>query len=146
MATLEEDLAALATMSPAQLRARWELDFRTPAPWAYGPDLLGRGIAYRLQEKAYGGLGLQAQREIARLGDALRAGTAEPLPSLRSGTRLAREWHGRTHHVDVTDKGFRYRERDYRSLTAIAREITGAGWSGPRFFGLQKRSGTRAAD
>jgi hypothetical protein len=59
----------------------------------------------------------------------------------QSGTRLTREWHGRTHHVEVVDGGYIYKERRYRSLTAIAREITGAAWSGPRFFGLTSSSG-----
>jgi hypothetical protein len=57
-------------------------------------------------------------------------------PSIKPGTRLVREWNGRTHHVEVLDKGFRWNDRTYRSLSSIAKAITGAHWSGPRFFGL----------
>jgi hypothetical protein len=138
---LSDSIAALETLAPAQLRDRWEQAFGEPSPWAFGPDLLARAIAYRMQEKASGGMPRKAARELARLGD------PQPKPdvSLRPGTRLARDWHGRTHHVLVVETGFHYRDRHYRSLTAIAREITGAAWSGPRFFGLTAaRGGVRA--
>jgi hypothetical protein len=141
----DEELAGLATMSPTQLRHRWEEVFGGGAPVAFGPDLLVRSIAYRLQEKAFGRLPSKAEREIRRMAEMLNKGMAPSLPRLRPGTRLARDWHGRTHHVLVTDQGFRYRERDYRSLTAIACEITGARWSGPRFFGLQQKGRGDAA-
>jgi hypothetical protein len=133
---LEEKLAALENMSPAQLRDEWQYQFGETSPWAFGPDLLARGIAYRLQERAFGGLPNKVAREIAR-GTVARG--MREIPMLRPGTRLARDWHGRSHLVTVTDTGFRYRDQKYRSLTAIAREITGAGWSGPRFFGLMSR-------
>ena len=139
MVSLQEQVALLATMSPAELRARWQEVLGEAPPPGFGPDLLARSIAYRLQEKAFGGLPGKAEREIRRAAELHAAGAPPPLPKLRPGTRLARDWHGRSHHVLVTDGGFRYRERDYRSLSAIAREITGAGWSGPRFFGLQQK-------
>lgn len=66
---------------------------------------------------------------------------AAPKPSIAAGSRLAREWNGKTHVVDVTDDGFFYAGKTYRSLSAIARAITGARWSGPRFFGLDRNRG-----
>jgi hypothetical protein len=132
-------LRELQAKSSAELRQEWERVHRVPAPPTYGPDLLARGLAYRLQEKS-GGLPSKIAREIRRGVAQLQACRAEPglSPSLRIGTRLIREWHGRTHHVEVVEGGFDYQELHYRSLTAIAREITGAGWSGPRFFGLAR--------
>jgi hypothetical protein len=139
MAKLEDRLAALATMSPAQLRLMWDEVVKTPVP-ALTTDLLRRAMAYRLQEKRHGGLAVMVARELARVAGAASAGvTGSVRPSaapLRPGTRLVREWQGRTISVVVADDGFVWEERPYRSLTSIAREVTGARWSGPRFFGL----------
>ncbi|UAK26480.1 DUF2924 domain-containing protein [Sphingomonas nostoxanthinifaciens] len=146
MASLDDRLAALATMSPAQIRAEWGRLMRVPCP-AIPLDLLTRAIAYRCQEKQRGGLPSSAAREIGRMarqlerGDVTVArGDATPKP----GTRLVRDWRGRRHQVTVLDQGFLYQDRHYRSLTQIARDITGAGWSGPRFFGLVRRSDAKA--
>lgn len=136
--TLDEKLAALVTMNPSSLREEWHRLYRAPAPAGFGPDLLARAMAYTLQEKAAGGLPRDIARDIRRgvLNLTARALSPDRSPPLRSGTRLTREWHGRTYHVQVTDGGFEYDDQRYRSLTKIAREITGAAWSGPRFFGL----------
>ncbi len=138
MSTLDMQLAALAAVPSAQLRERWEHLYGASPPPGFGPDLIARGIAYTIQEKVRGTLPPSISREIRRgvVEIATAALSPERAPSLRSGTRLAREWHGRTYYVDVVEGGFDYSERRYRSLTAIAREITGAAWSGPRFFGL----------
>lgn len=135
---LAEQVAAIAAMGPKPLREEWERIHRAPAPPGFGPDLLARALAYAVQEKARGGLPPVVAREIRRGVADLAATSLLPdrSPPLRPGTRLTREWHGRTHHVHVVERGFEYRDKPYRSLTAIAREITGAGWSGPRFFGL----------
>ncbi|MGB7406794.1 MAG: DUF2924 domain-containing protein [Pacificimonas sp.] len=135
------DLDELERMTPAELRAKWREVCRVPAP-AIGPSLLARGIAHRLQERAHGSLPSSTVREIDRLRKRLaRTGSTEHLPtiSLKTGTRLVRSWHGKTYQVLVCDKGFEFEGRHYDSLSHIAREITGAGWSGPRFFGLRKR-------
>ena len=133
-----ERLASIGAMKPKDLRTEWERVHRVPAPAGFGPDLLARGLAYRAQEKARGGLAPGVAREIKRGVAELAATSMLPdrAPPLRPGTRLTREWHGRTHHVHVVERGFEYRDKHYRSLTAIAREITGARWSGPRFFGI----------
>lgn len=135
---LAEQLVAIAAMGPKPLRAEWERVHRAPAPPGFGPDLLARALAYAVQGKVRGGLPPGVAREIRRCVADLTATSLLPdrASPLRPGTRLTREWHGRTHHVHVTERGFEYRDKPYRSLTAIAREITGARWSGPRFFGL----------
>jgi hypothetical protein len=100
-------------------------------PPRISPDLLRRGIAYRLQERAYGKLSPQVARILTSGGRAA--------PEVSAGTRLVREWNGRTIDVISTDKGMVWEGRTYRSLSAIAREVTGTAWSGPRFFGIGGR-------
>lgn len=129
-------------MPPAQLRAMWRDVYRRPAP-DISPDLLRRGIAHRLQERAHGKLPVATWREIERISKQLlrngKIGTRSQI-ALKVGTRLIRSWRGANHHILVCDEGFEYEGRRYNSLSQIAEEITGAHWSGPRFFGLRKRS------
>lgn len=146
MATLDEQLDGLMTLSSAQLRAEWLRVYRKPPP-DLTADLLRRGIAYRLQERAYGGLAPETVRQIekfkrlyAKTGEVV----AKPAFTLKVGTRLVREWGGKSHHVLVIEKGFLYNDRRYRSLSQIASEITGAHWSGPRFFGIVKAGGGKS--
>ena len=139
MSQLGDQLAALATMSPAQLRGEWLQQFRTPAP-AVGHRLLALAIAHRVQEKAMGGLASEHVRELARLGKRYAATgevEADATATLKVGTRLVREWRGTPHQVLIRDDGYGYRDRVYGSLSQIARDITGTNWSGPRFFGLR---------
>ena len=145
MNMLEKDLAALATMSPGQLAARWVAGGDDPAP-KVPAALLRRLLAQRLQEKRYGRLPLLVVRELERVAGAggAAAGAAAALPArkpvtLSIGTRLIREWNGQTIAVEVVEGGFAWKNRTYRSLSEIAGEVTGAHWSGPRFFGLQRR-------
>lgn len=100
-------------------------------------DLLRRGLGWHLQAAQLGGLSREAERELGRIA----AGSVPVLParsatSLRLGTRLVRSWHGTTYAVLVTETGFEFDGVHFTSLTTIARTITGAAWSGPRFFGL----------
>lgn len=142
MTRLEDQLAALARMSPAELRAKWWQVFKTSAP-GLSPDLLARMIAYRLQEKVHGGLAPAMVRQLDRLADELaRTGELrlEQTLTIKPGTRLVRDWQGRSHHVHVLDEGFLYEDRHYTSLTQIAFAITGVKWSGPRFFGLKQNA------
>ncbi|MEG3155729.1 DUF2924 domain-containing protein [Sphingomonas sp. RB1R13] len=142
MTPLAQKLVVLADMKPPALRDEWTRVYRSDPPAAFGPDLLARALAYTLQEKTSGGLPSNVAREIRR--GVIELGAASVSPDrprpLQPGTRLSREWHGRTHHVHVLDRGYEYRDEHYRSLTAIARLITGARWSGPRFFGLTGRA------
>lgn len=122
-------------MSIRERKAEWRRVFGTPAPLAFGSGLLARALAYRAQEKANGGLRKSELRRIAAIvGKGERSGSSSP--SLKPGTWLSRTWHGETHLVIVLENGFEYRDERYASLSAIAKQITGAGWSGPRFFGL----------
>ena len=96
-------------------------------------------LGYRLQEIAHGGLGKATRRKLQTMAKALRTTGrvgATPSLSLKPGARLVRQWRGRTHTVSVTEDGFEYAGTSYPSLTKIANKITGAHWSGPRFFGL----------
>lgn len=140
----ESRLGTLAAMSPAQLRAAWRETFRQPPP-DISSELLARAIAWRLQERRHGGLPASVSRELAKAADRLRK-TGEVASthdiSLKPGTRLVRSWHGRTINVLVTEDGFEFDGRCYRSLTHLSSEVTGTHWSGPRFFGLKgKRTG-----
>ncbi len=144
MVDLENRLGRLTRMSPAQLRAEWQRVTRHPAP-SISPDLLRRGIAYRLQEVAHGGLTTAVSRELNDLAKRIARGES-PLPwtaiRLKPGTLLLRTWRGKTYCVVVGDRGFVYDDRVFPSLSPIAHEITGTPWSGPRFFGLRsKRAG-----
>jgi hypothetical protein len=108
--------------------------------------LLIRGIGYRRQEIQHGGLSKSTRRKLKTLAKMFQTtGRVAPDPglSLKPGARLIREWHGRTHAVTVTEEGFEYAGASYSSLTTIAKEITGAHWSGPRFFGLKAAKVTR---
>ena len=121
-----------------ELRREWRRVYKSDPP-RISRDLLALGIAYRRQELEHGGLGKATLRKLRTLANALRTtGRVGPTPSLtlKSGARLVREWHGRAHTVTVTEDGFDYAGITYPSLTTIAKKITGAHWSGPRFFGF----------
>jgi hypothetical protein len=128
-------------LTAQQLRDEWRRLYRGQPP-RLSRDLLIRTIAYRMQELVYGGLSKATQRKLAALSKELKAKGSiviRPDKSLRRGTRLVREWRGRTHTVVVTEDGFGYAGKTFSSLTKIAHAITGAHWSGPRFFGLIRK-------
>lgn len=134
MAKLEDELVALASMSSAQQREKWQRLTGGPVP-KVSPSLLRLALGYELQAKALGGLSRPTQQKLAQLAAAkTRTSTTQP------GMRLVREWNGKIHVVVVGDHGaIRWNERDWRSLSEVARAITGTRWSGPAFFGLKKR-------
>ena len=132
----------LSEVTIFELRGEWRRLHRMPPPMRLSRDLLVRGITYKLQERAYGGLSMATARKLERAGaDPLGRGAAKPAPpiSLRPGTRLVREWHGVTHTALIHADGIEWRGQRYRSLSVVARKITGARWSGPRFFGLRRQ-------
>lgn len=146
MDELERKLAELRSMSPAQLRAAWRECWRRTAP-EIGSDLLRRGIAWKLQSRVHGELPSAARRQIQLATERLRRGqeiASTSAVQLKPGTRLVREWHGKTHHVIVLEADFEREGRRYTSLTQIASAIAGVHWSGPAFFGLRKRSVKRS--
>jgi hypothetical protein len=141
MNALESEIAALPTLSAQELRVAWR-SLRCGDPTAGSSrDLMLREIAYKMQERAHGGLAPAIRRRLRALAEEIEANGAEALasvPLLKPGTRLLREWGGKTHTVIVLDDGFEYEGERYPSLTQIARRITDAHWSGPRFFGLRR--------
>jgi hypothetical protein len=140
-------LAELRTLGMPALRSEWRRLFRRDAP-RLSRDQMIRVIAYRIQENAFGGLRTAVERRLAKLTGTFKRGgriVAPSPPKVKPGARLIREWRGRTHVVSVVDGGFEYQGKTFPSLTAIAVEITGAHWSGPRFFGLVRRRGATEA-
>jgi hypothetical protein len=140
---VEAKLDRLAVMPIAQLRVRYREVFRSDPPKAFGPDLLRRSIAHRIQEKAYGGLSRSAQRLLDQM---MKAFAAKPngkiaLPRrIKPGSVLVREWKGKSHRVTVLAEGFAYEGKTFCNLSEIAVLITGTRWNGPRFFGLRPKT------
>lgn len=136
MSRLYKDLAALPDMSSSQLRKRWQAMGDRDAP-NVPTSVLRPLLAQCLQERKLGGLPVIVRRELDRLAsDGPGEAPTRPRIELTPGTRLIREWNGQTISVDVVGDGFAYADRTWRSLSEIARNVTGAHWSGPRFFGL----------
>ncbi len=125
------------------LRTEWRRLYRAHPPKRVARDLLVLGVAWKIQEQAYGGLGAATKRRLADLaktmeqdGDLARSRVAR----LKPGAKLIREWRGETHTVIVLEDGFEWRGKRQRLLSVIAQLITGAHWSGPRFFGLNEKA------
>lgn len=140
-ADIERQLAAIPEMSREDLVARWAEAYGRPPPKGLSRRLLEYSAAYHIQAKAFGGLSASTQRKLHQIATAherTKALLSSPKPSvaLPPGSRLVREWRGRTYTVDVLEQGFLCDGQRYESLSQIARAITGARWSGPRFFGL----------
>lgn len=145
-AEVTANLEALAHLDYSALRDQWRRLYRVAPPPRVSRELLRLGVAWKLQERSYGGLGATTKRRLAELvetldqdGDLVRSRQK----GLRPGAKLIRDWHGTSHTIVVVEDGFEWRGERWRSLSAIARAITGARWSGPRFFGL---NGTGSAD
>ena len=137
-------LRALERMDYAALRAEWRRLYRVEPPKRVARELLMLGVGWKLQEQAYGGLRGTTRRMLAELSKTLERNgdvTRSRVTRLKPGAKLIREWHGKTHTVIVCEEGFEWRGKPWRSLSVIARTITGMHWSGPRFFGLN--AGTR---
>ena len=139
-----EALSRLPAFDLGELRELWCHLYKTETAPRLSRELLVRAVAYRMQEVASGGPRLELQRQLRRIGLELQqTGRVKIRPQLKRGTRLIREWRGQSHEVLVLDDGFSWQGTHYRSLSAIARKITGTAWSGPLFFGLRSnRSAT----
>jgi hypothetical protein len=134
-------LAELASTPLESLRELWARRYGRPPPRSLSRRLLEYAAAYDIQARIYGGLKPAVRRKLLQVGAKSRDGRnggnqRKPQSVPSAGSRLVREWHGRSHTVEVTDRGFLYAGQHYRSLSEVARAITGARWSGPRFFGL----------
>lgn len=135
------ELAEIPGLSRTALAERWTVIYGCPPPRCVSRRLLEYAAAYDLQSRADGGLKPAVQRklrQLARSGKETTLPTSRPMraKALAPGSRLVRDWGGRTYAVDVLEKGFLCNGRQYRSLSELAHAITGARWSGPRFFGL----------
>ena len=134
---LEQEVEGLRRLSRQQLKERWRVLYKAAPPAAFTPDLMARGIAWRLQEKALGGLAPDVRRILTGSGEGPPVRRRPPArAALRPGNRLVRRWRGRTYVVEVTDAGLVYDGASFSSLSVIASKITGTRWSGPKFFGL----------
>jgi hypothetical protein len=135
-----EALVRLTELDLGELRQQWRTLYKADASPHLSRELLVRAVAYRMQEAALGGLRPKRQRQLRHFAQQLKEsgeGLLRPRPELKPGTRLVREWRGRTYEVLVLDDGFSWQGTPYRSLSALARKITGTAWSGPLFFGLK---------
>lgn len=139
-ATLVVEIAGLQKADISDLRDRWEILYGKAPSGQIGRSFLIRAIAYRLQEQAFGGLKPATRRLLARIADEA-AVTNSPkkrqTSKAQTGTILIREWQGSAHRITVLDDGVAFNGKRYRSLSEVARKITGSRWSGPRFFGLR---------
>ncbi len=124
-------------LSREDLVTAWRECIGRPPPKGISQRLLARAVAYARQERTFGSLPDQVARRLARLAAGEAVDRLEATGLLSAGTRLVREWNGVTHFVEVVPDGFVWNGERYRSLSVIARAITGARWSGPRFFGLK---------
>jgi hypothetical protein len=144
-----EALARLLELDLTELRQQWRTVYKSEVSPHLSRELLLRAVAYRMQEIVFGGLRPEHQRQLRQFaqqfketGEIRRRASVE----LKAGTRLVREWQSRTYEVLVLDDGFSWQGTYYRSLSAVAKEITGTPWSGPLFFGLkQNRPATRSS-
>jgi Protein of unknown function (DUF2924) len=137
---LSAELSGLETLDNPALKARWRSLYGTEPPPRISRDLLIRAVAYRIQENALGGLKLSTRKLLGRVAnDAAARKTSKVVPVRKIGlnTILIREWGGTRHEVTVLEKGAMFRGKRYRSLSQVARVITGSHWSGPLFFGLK---------
>jgi DUF2924 family protein len=137
---LAAEIAGLSKLGIDELRERWKERYGKAPSKEIGRSFLTRAIAYRLQERAYGGLKPSTRRLLARVTEETATGSSPKKPQIRkaqSGTVLIREWQGNAHRVTMLDDGVSFNGKHYRSLSEVAREITGSRWSGPRFFGLR---------
>jgi hypothetical protein len=142
---LKVDIQDLDRLSRSELREVWIKELADQPPATLGRDILALGIAYGRQERRQGGLTKPVAKELDWLleqslrsdrGEKPAAASMTSLP--RSGTVLVREWQGATHHVTIVKDGFLWNGSTYRSLSGIARAITGTKWNGPRFFGMRE--------
>jgi DUF2924 family protein len=140
---ISAEIAALAALGINDLKSRWRDLYDTEPPPRISRELLTRAIAYRSQEKVFGGLAPATCRLLERVAADLSSHRTRQSVTRKAapGTLLIREWQGKAHQVTVLDLGVVYRSKRYGSLSEVARLITGTRWSGPLFFGLRKPVG-----
>jgi hypothetical protein len=142
-ASIEQAIASLADLDHAALKERWRALQGGDPPKRLSRQLLLRALAYTMQERAFGGLSPATRQRLQRLAAELQntghIASVGTKPRFKPGMRLVREWQGRSHEVIALERGFQWNDKTYRSLSAIARAITGTRWNGHVFFGLRSR-------
>ena len=147
MISLDQQLTALEDLDIEELRQRWREFYAGEAPGLMSRELLRLAIGYKLQEQIFGGLGRRTQLSLAAFKHGSKAARTNVTPVPKSGTKFIREWQGTVHEVLTLEDGkFAYRGKTYKSLTLIAKLITGTHQSGPRFFGLRKQEDAKVQD
>ncbi|MFZ0737391.1 MAG: DUF2924 domain-containing protein [Candidatus Acidiferrales bacterium] len=140
-ANISGQIAKLRTLSRRQLLDLWQKLYRGAAPTSTRREVMVPFLAYRIQENVYGGLKPPTRSELHRIARSIKKSSASNekmrQPKMKPGTRILRQWRGETYEVIVTRSGFEFGGASYRSLSELARKITGTRWSGPAFFGLK---------
>ncbi|WP_347310793.1 DUF2924 domain-containing protein [Defluviimonas sp. SAOS-178_SWC] len=134
--------AGLSAMDRSALRVAWAEAFGTTPPHFLSMIFMRKALIWHEQCRRFGGLPQDLKRALNAVADGKPA--RDPALAVRPGTQLIREWNGRRYQVDATENGFVLNDKRYKSLSAVALHITGTSWSGPRFFGLNKATGSGA--
>jgi Protein of unknown function (DUF2924) len=140
-AALEAEIGRLPDLGHEELRERWKLLFGRPAPKSLKRKFMARAVAYQMQVAAYGGLSAATKRRLREIAIAVRNGDHTGVlggVQIKPGTQLIRQWQNTTYTVMVLDDGFAMGRRTYKSLSAIAKAITGTNWNGYAFFGIKR--------
>ena len=132
-------MASPEAPSREDLVAAWKVGYGRPSPKGIGSRMLDRAASYHRQAQQQGGLRPDTRAKLLAIAEGNRPPVSPSTVAATAGTRLVRDWHGETHVVDVMDDGVLYRGETFRSLSQVAQRITGAKWSGPRFFGIKQR-------
>jgi hypothetical protein len=138
---LEAEIRRLTDLSLAELRDRWKTLFGSPAPLSLRRKFLAQAVAYQMQVEAYGGLSNSTKRRLHEIAGAVRRGNPDAAGiarQIRPGTQMIRQWRDETHIVTATSHGFEWNGQAYKSLSAVATEITGTNWNGYAFFGIKR--------
>jgi len=138
---IKQEINVLCQLNIGTLKHKYLEFYGVKSPKRLSRQFLMQAIAYKMQENTVGGMSQAHERKLSSLVQKFEKGEDISLssrPQYKPGTRLIREWQGVSHSVIILEKGFEYEGTQYHSLSAIAREITGARWSGPRFFGVDK--------
>jgi Protein of unknown function (DUF2924) len=142
--SLAQKIAALPTLNKSQLLPIWAEIFPGPPPPKLRKELMVPILAYRMQEREFGGLSYGARKRLQEIAHALPGKGGRrmeaPAAAAATGTKLIRGWRGETHEVLATDDGYHYKDERYSSLSRVAKVITGTHWSGPAFFGTKGKA------
>src|SRR5438045_2791609 len=138
---LEAEIRRLADLDLAALRNRWKALFGNPAPLSLRRKFLARAVAYQMQVEAHGGLSNSTKRRLREIAEAVRRGNPDAAGAarqIRPGTQMIRQWRDETHIVTSISQVFEWNGQTYKSLSAVAKEITGTNWNGYAFFGVKR--------